>query len=111
MVPLLVECLKQRSPHTSYFFWNQKNPHESLKVNSIQRLLKRYGEKEGIEIHCHLFRHTFAKQLMEKGVDRTVLRDLMGHSSIKSTDGYGKLSDPYVRESYFKAMKRIIPSE
>lgn len=111
MIPLLIECLKRRPTHTSFFFWNQKNPLHPLKINSIQRLLKRYGEKAGIEVHCHLLRHTFAKQLTEKGVDRTVLRDLMGHASIKSTDGYGKLSDPFVRESYFKAMKRIIPPE
>ena len=82
---------------------------ESVEINSIQRLVKRYAKKAGIdELHCHLFRHTFARQMIEKGVEKTVLRDLMGHSNINSTDVYGKLSDPFVKKAYFEAMDKIL---
>jgi integrase/recombinase XerD len=108
MVNLLKQCLRIRPKRSPKFFWNKKQPSASLRINSIQRLLKRYGKQAGVEIHCHLLRHTFARQMTEHGVERTALRDLLGHASISSTDGYGKLSDPYVKASYFQAMDRIM---
>jgi site-specific recombinase XerD len=108
MVNLLKVCVRIRPKRAPKFFWNKKQPSKPLRINSIQRLLKRYGERAGVEIHCHLLRHSFARQMMENGVERTTLRDLLGHASISSSDGYGKLSDPYVKASYFKAMARIM---
>lgn len=108
MVSLLKQCLRIRPRRAPKFFWNKKQPKQPLRINSIQRLLKRYGEQAGVEIHCHLLRHTFARQMTENGVERTALRDLMGHVNISSTDGYGKLSDPYVKQSYFETMERIM---
>ncbi len=104
---LLKQCLKIRPQSAPAFFWNKKKPFDSIKINSIQRLLKRYAKKAQLNIHCHLLRHTFARQMTESGMDRTVLRDLMGHASVSSTDVYGKLSSPFVKESYFEAMKKI----
>jgi site-specific recombinase XerD len=108
MVSLLKRCLRIRPKSAPKFFWNKKQPKAALHINSIQRLLKRYGKQVGVEIHCHLLRHTFARQMTENGVERTALRDLMGHVNISSTDWYGKLSDPYVKQSYFKTMERIM---
>jgi site-specific recombinase XerD len=108
MVSLLKVCVRIRPKRAPKFFWNKKQPSAPLRINSIQRLLKRYGKQAGVEIHCHLLRHTFARQMTENGVERTALRDLLGHASISSTDGYGKLSDPYVKASYFQSMARIM---
>ena len=108
MVSLLKVCVRIRPKRAPKFFWNKKQPSAPLRINSIQRLLKRYGKQAGVELHCHLLRHTFARQMTENGVERTALRDLLGHESISSTDGYGKLSDPYVKRSYFQTMNRIL---
>lgn len=108
MVSLLKVCVRIRPKRAPKFFWNKKQPSTPLRINSIQRLLKRYGKQAGVEIHCHLLRHTFARQMTENGVERTALRDLLGHASISSTDVYGKLSDPYVKRSYFQTMARIM---
>ena len=108
MVSLFKQCLRIRPKQAPKFFWNKKQPSAPLQINSIQRLLKRYGDQAGVEVHCHLLRHTFARQMTENGVERTALRDLMGHANISSTDGYGKLSDPYVKRSYFETMERIM---
>lgn len=108
---LFLECLHIRPKNNPKFFWNKKHPERSLKINSIQYLLKRYAKKAGVTFHCHLARHTFARQMTENGVERTVLRDLMGHASIASTDVYGKLSDPFIKDSYFKAMEKILSED
>lgn len=111
VVNLLIQCMKKRPDHNKKFFWNKKQPTQPIKVNSIQRLIKRYGEKAGVDLHCHLLRHTFARQMTEKGVERTVLRDLMGHASISTTDVYGKLSDPFVKENYFAAIEKVMAEQ
>ena len=80
MVSLLKQCLRIRPKRAPKFFWNKKQPKQPLRINSIQRLLKRYGDQAGVEIHCHLLRHTFARQMTENGVERTALRDLLGHA-------------------------------
>ena len=108
MLNLLKVCVRIRPKRAPRFFWNKKQPSAPLRINSIQSLLKRYGKQAGVEIHCHLLRHTFARQMTENGVERTALRDLLGHASISSTDVYGKLSDPYVKKSYFQTMERIM---
>lgn len=108
MQKLLVQCLRARPQQAPKFFWNKKQPEQALKINSIQRLLKRYAQTAQVELHCHLLRHTFARQMTEQGMNRTVLRDLLGHSSISTTDVYGKLSDPFIKKSYFEAMDRIL---
>ena len=109
---LLKKCVKIRPKEAPKFFWNKKQPRKAVKINSIQRLVKRYAKKAGVgEVHCHLLRHTFARQMIENGVERTVLRDLMGHSNINSTDVYGKLSDPFIKESYFEAMDKILAQQ
>jgi site-specific recombinase XerD len=108
MMSLLKQCLRIRPKWAPTFFWNKKQPLEPLRINSIQRLLTRYSEQAGVEVHCHLLRHTFARQMTENGVERTVLRDLLGHAKMATTDVYGKLSDPYVKASYFQTMERIM---
>ena len=47
----------------------------------------------------HTLRHTYASKLVENGVDLYIVKELLGHSSIKLTERYSHLKDSAKREA------------
>lgn len=84
----LHECLRQRPPGVSGagLFWNRKQPHRPLTVKAIQKMLERYAKAAGIKASCHSLRHTFASNLLEEGAEVVSIPELLGHSSIASSE-------------------------
>jgi site-specific recombinase XerD len=59
------------------------------------RCLKEIGSLSGVatKLSSHLARHTFATIGLNKGIKIDVMQSLLGHSDIKTTQGYAKLLD------------------
>ena len=68
--------------------------------SSIQSLFEAAREKSKVNpyITIHGLRHSFATHLHEAGVPLNVIKDLLGHSSIKSTEIYIHISTKYMKE-------------
>lgn len=73
---------------SGYFFVNQRG--ERFSEQSIRLMMKKYTKAAGIErnITPHMFRHSFATYLIEEGVDISCVQQILGHSSIKTTQIY-----------------------
>ena len=73
---------------SGYFFVN--NRESRYTEQSIRLMLKKYTKQAGIErnITPHMFRHSFATYLIEEGVDVSCVQQILGHSSIKTTQIY-----------------------
>ena len=68
----------------------------------IWRLCQKYGKMIGVDVHPHMFRHSYAIHLIRNGVDLRRLQLLLGHSNIQTTTVYLQFRDQDLREVYNK---------
>lgn len=54
----------------------------------------------------HVFRHTFATHILSEGADINAVKELLGHSSLDSTEIYTHVSREHLKETYKHAHPR-----
>ena len=79
-----------------------------ISVRGIQKRMEYYARKAKLEISCHHLRHTMATQLLNADADLVTIQDLLGHSRIKTTQRYAKISNVKIQRDYYKAMDVIL---
>lgn len=84
-------------------FVNQRG--EKLTVGGIRYILSRYSGIEGTNHHVspHAFRHTFATAMLSNGADVRMVQEMLGHSSISTTQRYTHISTQSLIDMYNKA--------
>lgn len=81
-----------------YVFLNYRG--SPLSRVGFWKMLKRYSAMAGLpaDVTPHTLRHSFATHLIEGGADLRAVQELLGHSSIATTQIYTKLDVDYLLE-------------
>ena len=89
----LRKYLKTRKDKEKALFIRYKGPKNTplrLTARSVENIVKKYAIKAGIPVFTvpHTLRHSFATDLLVKGVDLRTVQEFLGHRSIATTQIY-----------------------
>ncbi|WP_445372260.1 tyrosine recombinase XerC [Methylomonas sp. HW2-6] len=84
-----------------------------LTQRTVQLRLSRWGKKIGLEehVHPHMLRHSFASHLLESSQDIRAVQELLGHSSVATTQIYTHLDFQHLAKIYDSAHPRSRKSQ
>ena len=93
------------------------NKQDTISLKQINEICAKCGRIAGVrhpnpgksDINPHLFRHSFARMMLEKGMRMEEVQKLLGHASIKTTiDVYGTPGIESVQKNYDKIIESIV---
>jgi len=108
----IVEYLPQRAARlkmagvdekkTALFISRKGKP---LSVPGIRWIISRYAQESGLgkNIHPHSLRHSFATHMVNSGCDVRIVQEMLGHSSLSTTQRYTHVNIEGLKKAYASA--------
>lgn len=101
----MVEKILLKKKNKALFLNRSGTP---LSDRGIRRIVVKYARLIGVkgQIGPHTVRHTFASHLLQAGADLRVIQELLGHSSLSTTQKYTHIDIAHLMDIYDKAHPR-----
>jgi integrase/recombinase XerC len=95
-----------KSNKEKYLMMNSKG--EKITDRGIRYIIENIMKKLSVKTHVtpHVLRHTFATDMLNNGCDIKVVQELLGHSSLRTTEVYTHVTNERLKEVYYKCFPR-----
>ncbi len=97
---LLIKTVLGSSGKVDFLFINEKC--QKISRQWVYNFIKQQGNLINKAISPHTIRHSFATHLLENGADLRCVQELLGHTSVVTTQLYTHVSKKHLKEVYFK---------
>jgi integrase/recombinase XerC len=89
-----------------FVFTNSKGG--KLTDRGVRYIIDKIMEKLSVKVHVtpHVLRHTFATDMLNNGCDIRVVQELLGHSSLQTTEVYTHVTNERLKEVYYSCFPR-----
>ncbi|QOR48625.1 site-specific tyrosine recombinase XerD [Trueperella pecoris] len=100
-------ALAAKGTGTASLFLNKRG--KPLTRQSAWNAIAEIAQRAGIEgVSPHTFRHSFATHLLQGGADVRIVQEMLGHSSVTTTQIYTKVTGTTLREMYASSHPRAL---
>ena len=88
----LVRWINHDRPHCRHQRLLTMRGSDPVSVGAVTRMLARLGDRVGVRVHAHRFRHTFATEYLRNNGSMERLHKILGHSSYQMVMRYVHLN-------------------
>ncbi|TCI93603.1 tyrosine-type recombinase/integrase [Tenacibaculum sp. M341] len=102
LIPILKRYLADREKikmKSSWFFQSLRTP-SKISKKTIQGFCQKISKISGIKFSPHPLRHTFARNAINAGIGLYMVKEMLGHSSVSTTEIYLSVSKKNLKEVF-----------
>ncbi|WP_418813313.1 tyrosine-type recombinase/integrase [Paraprevotella clara] len=95
--PLIARLSHYRREYKPREWLFERHKGEPFTESIVSKKLKEAAKEAGItkRVYPHLLRHSFATHLIEQGTDLKIIKELLGHNQLKTTEMYVHIADTF----------------
>jgi integrase len=84
--------------------------HKGRRVSTMycNRIVHHFAARAGVaDAHAHRWRHTFATQAINRGMDLATIATLLGHTTLEMTMLYARIANPTLRREFERVSGQV----